>query len=712
MADVITIQDLVDGRLDVKGMATFYNGPAGQKVPRRLADDIETLEFYLEYMRGLQAVYEQPSGMVEVNGVQVKPVKVALKEALDAAVVGGGGLADTAVATVPQFAGAIARTQASKNKESISIKDFGAKGDGVSGDSDAINLAIAALTSGTTLVIPPCSSFYRIDKKLSALPANITIKSSPNTWLKNDRTLDLCLGFMVADNTVIDGLCYDVNTYPLTGGMTGTWTGKNFGIASSSNLDLVTKSTNNVVIKNCHIINAFVAIRGDSLTNSYIFNNKIRNTQSSGMLSLAWDNADINNVRVFDNDIAECGDTAIAFLPRDGQLSLGVVSSVSVYNNFCKNTQYRTGGYAIDFEGKGGVERIKDIEIYNNKVVQEIATQYDQSGITCQGLSYIIKDNNVQSLHLVQGISGVGINSIKADSKDITISNNTVTGFKRAGIFVNGVVAAKVTGNTLTNCGTTTWVYPAISLSATSANMANIDVTNNVITQSDISTDYVAISLRHSTAGSFTSKNINISSNILYMKSGLALEVRSSNANGLTVSKNTVMGTCKGLVVRDSANAYIYSNIFQDLNSSLVLQGNTALTVRNNDFISATAASLYSIYELASSTGINISDNYTNIGGSGIFFPSETFDDSSNNISGNKGSFKNNSHGITGLIATNSRIATGLKKLGITSFSVTPMTSGVTDLVVLVDGYSLHLMWSGVASAKFSWTATNSKLTP
>lgn len=142
MADVITIQDLVDGHLDIKGMATFYNGAAGIKVPRRLADDIETLEFYLEYMRGLQAVYEQPSGMVEVNGVQVKPVKVALDDALNAAVVGGGGLADTAVATVPQLTGAVARTQSQVNSERVSIKTFGIVGDGVADDTIGVEKAI------------------------------------------------------------------------------------------------------------------------------------------------------------------------------------------------------------------------------------------------------------------------------------------------------------------------------------------------------------------------------------------------------------------------------------------------------------------------------------------------------------------------------------------------------------------------------------------
>lgn len=141
--DLITVQDLVDGRLDVKGIASFYNGAAGVKVPRRLAGDIETLEFYLEYFRGLQAVYEQESGLVDVNGVKVKPVKQALTDALDAAVVGGGGLADTAVAATAKHTGSVARTLAAKLAESISFEDFGADPSGNTDSTLAFRKTIA-----------------------------------------------------------------------------------------------------------------------------------------------------------------------------------------------------------------------------------------------------------------------------------------------------------------------------------------------------------------------------------------------------------------------------------------------------------------------------------------------------------------------------------------------------------------------------------------
>lgn len=123
MADNL-LDTLKDSGIDADALSSFMIDAAGVKVPRRLAPAIDTLEFYLEYLRGLQAVYEQESGLVDVNGVQVKPVKQALTDALDAAVVGGGGLADTAVATVPQAVGHIARPQSSKNTQTLDVSEF------------------------------------------------------------------------------------------------------------------------------------------------------------------------------------------------------------------------------------------------------------------------------------------------------------------------------------------------------------------------------------------------------------------------------------------------------------------------------------------------------------------------------------------------------------------------------------------------------------
>lgn len=118
------VQTIAEARVDARSLSNFVFKPAGFKVARRLAGDIETLEFYLEYMRGLQAVYEQPSGIVEVNGVQVKAVTQAVIDALNSAAIDNNTQVDTLVTVTPKIVGQKARTLADKLSDVYSLKDF------------------------------------------------------------------------------------------------------------------------------------------------------------------------------------------------------------------------------------------------------------------------------------------------------------------------------------------------------------------------------------------------------------------------------------------------------------------------------------------------------------------------------------------------------------------------------------------------------------
>lgn len=56
--------------------------------------------------------------------------------------------------------GSVARTQHDKNTDVFSVKDFGAKGDGVTDDTGAIAAAIAAASEGGTILFPASSGHY------------------------------------------------------------------------------------------------------------------------------------------------------------------------------------------------------------------------------------------------------------------------------------------------------------------------------------------------------------------------------------------------------------------------------------------------------------------------------------------------------------------------------------------------------------------------
>lgn len=75
--------------------------------------------------------------------------------------------------------GAVNRTVQSKLRDTVSVKDFGAVGDGVTDDSAAVQAAINTMTSGGTLVFP--FGTYKINTSILVPYSNITIIGNGST---------------------------------------------------------------------------------------------------------------------------------------------------------------------------------------------------------------------------------------------------------------------------------------------------------------------------------------------------------------------------------------------------------------------------------------------------------------------------------------------------------------------------------------------------
>lgn len=87
MADDI-VQVIQDAREDATSLSEFIYYPANTMVERRLAPSIHTLNYYLDYLHGLELIYSQPTGTVTVNGEEVKTVRQAINDSIDSAILG------------------------------------------------------------------------------------------------------------------------------------------------------------------------------------------------------------------------------------------------------------------------------------------------------------------------------------------------------------------------------------------------------------------------------------------------------------------------------------------------------------------------------------------------------------------------------------------------------------------------------------------------
>jgi hypothetical protein len=173
------------------------------------------------------------------------------------------------VTYTPSGTGAVARSAASKFGETVSVKDFGAVGDGVADDTAAINAAVASLgVLGGSLLFP--SGTYRLASttSLASRQTHIPISGKSNICFSgygatlvseySAATLNdtgVLFGIQSSQNIVVEGFRvvteFDRTIGTSTANDYGCWT---VGIYSS------TESSINVTARNLFVANAFAVL--------------------------------------------------------------------------------------------------------------------------------------------------------------------------------------------------------------------------------------------------------------------------------------------------------------------------------------------------------------------------------------------------------------------------------------------------------------------
>lgn len=318
------------------------------------------------------------------------------------------------ISYTPAGTGAVATTVQAKLRESVSVKDFGAVGDGVTDDTAALITAIAA-SNGRTLVCP--AGTYRLASQIAMAACHDLVIQGEGTGtqflLDSTYTGDffyVTSGVGAFANIAIDGIYFNSNSTIGTG-------------ASVIRFD----SGNEVSLSNC-IVN-----RG-----------QVRFTNQT-------------NLRVLDNQVYDWGSN------RSGIITAG--SNLVIDKNYCAIRTDNSSDDGIVVSGpSNGV-------IVSNNVIDKygaVSTGYCRNGINLNNVSgglpigllqnVLITGNTIQNFNTIIAnteaaitISGATTDAEPTNTKDISIIGNTFISVRRGIDFSAIMRNVIVSDNTLKN---------------------------------------------------------------------------------------------------------------------------------------------------------------------------------------------------------------------------------------------------------------------
>jgi hypothetical protein len=349
--------------------------------------------------------------------------------------------------------GAVSTSVRSKLRETISVKDFGAVGDGVADDTAAVQLAANA-ASGKCLYFPPGS--YKLVNGIDVTGDNTDIRGDSATivYPQTTATYNHCIR-LFGNSCKISGLRIKSPT-----GLVRDDTG--FGISVGS----VGTHTDNVIIENCIIDGiASAGIWFSNVSNVKVSKNIIINCLADGV-HFADGCFDISAT---DNVLRENGDDNIAIVndtvgsPYVGRFTIsnnnieggtansghgialiGAVDGVVSGNVITSTVAAGVGTYAWGDTYKTGQLLISGNKITNCGVG---GTTFGGCGISLQQSNNVsIIGNHITNLAYSSTKTCGGINA--ASSTRLVISSNTFDDNACDQVIVTGATEAIVSGNT------------------------------------------------------------------------------------------------------------------------------------------------------------------------------------------------------------------------------------------------------------------------
>jgi polygalacturonase len=470
---------------------------------------------------------------------------------------------------------AVARTTQAKLRETVSVKDFGAVGDGVMDDTAAIQAAAIA-ASGAKLFFP--EGTY-IGQNIP-LPADIQLFGNATLKLKAEASLTFEPYFrLTGANVSFDGLTFDGNrANQPADGFSDAWNTGSNGTGKSNRSSILADnyltgySIENITIKNCAFINNWSApVATRDISNILLHGNRFENNNFEGIFAYASDTVQNSGLRISDNLCINIGSgdpsvNANAFLARryDGVTFAGnevyTVERNIIKFEVCNNVT--ATGNVLDTNTVAGFNCFQFQGPTNRATVTGNVFRNVQRGIHGELGTDVMNDitisGNVLEMANVATGNPDGISIISGSN--LTITNNTLKNCCRHGIFVRNVNNVIISGNNI--APDATGVNPQIGIYVNfTRDMNDVVVVNNIVEQGFNEGSASGEGALVLAGSGFTLTNAVVSGNIVKTNTGAATE------RGI----RAVNGTFSNVMLRDN-----YTNGIIECASSVIGLNNLA----------------------------------------------------------------------------------------------------------------------------------------
>lgn len=325
------------------------------------------------------------------------------------------------------------------SSEVISVKDFGAAGNGTTDDTAAIQAAIAAAGVGGTIFVPPGMNCL-VSSEVTFSVAGQQLSARGAKFTKAASFTGSCVIRVSAINVLLDGLEIDgtdkaVDGVITTAGAASGFTACNLKITNCL-YGISANSNSNVTVEGCNI--SFVAsgaIRAHNVAATSALS-RVRILQNRIDLS------DLNPATTTQNALLVRGD---ATYPTTDAHVIGntIIHAADPTNSaaVCCEMRFIDGGIFSDNFGKDGsmlvsVAGSNDVTVDGN--VCDGATFY---GIEIASVSAVPNKNIVVSDNAINGRErlnyGIGMQGAVAGCSGIAVTGNSIRGCVLYGIFSN-----------------------------------------------------------------------------------------------------------------------------------------------------------------------------------------------------------------------------------------------------------------------------------